>query len=141
VTEACAIGLIAITQEILGFRVPWECLNHLLSGPLGSRMFGNIEVDNFTPFMSEHEENIQDSKCRCRHCEEVDRYQVFTMIIQKVPPRLRWRLRRLDHILCDCRLGDVNAEHLQLAVNSWCAPANVVSRHCPDKFAHLRCDG
>jgi len=63
------------------------------------------------------------------------------MIIQKGSPRLRWWLRRLDHILCDCRLGDVNAEHLQLAVNSWCAPANVVSRHCPDKFAYLRCDG
>ena len=54
VTEACAISLITITQEVLGCRVPWECLNDLLSGPLGSRMFGNIAVDNFTPFMSEH---------------------------------------------------------------------------------------
>jgi len=72
VMEACAIGLIAITQEILGCRVPWECLNHLLSGPLGSRTFGNIEVDNFTPFMFEHEKDIQDSECRRRHSEEVD---------------------------------------------------------------------
>jgi hypothetical protein len=127
VTEACAISLIAITQEVLGCRVPWECLNHLLRSPLGRRMVGNIKVDNFTPFMSEHEEYIQDSKCRCRYSEEVDRYQVFTMIVQKGPPRLRWRLRMMDHIFCDCRLGDVNAEHLQLAVNPWRAPANVVS--------------
>jgi hypothetical protein len=72
VTKDCAISLIAITQEMLRRSVPWECLDHLLSCPLGSRMFGNIEVDNFTPFMSEHEEYIQDLKCRRRHGEEVD---------------------------------------------------------------------
>ena len=72
VTEACAISLIAITQEVLRRRVPRKCLNHLLSGPLGSWMFGHVEVDNFTPFMSEHEEYIQDSKCHRRHSEEVD---------------------------------------------------------------------
>ena len=37
-TEACAISLIAITQEVLGCRVPWECYNHLLRSPLGRRM-------------------------------------------------------------------------------------------------------
>ena len=112
VTEACAISLIAITQEIFRRWIPRKCLNHLLSGPLGRRMFGHVEVDNFTPFMSEHEENIQDSKCRRRHSKEVDRYQVFNMIVQKGPPRLRWRLRMVDHVLCDCRLGDMDTEHL-----------------------------
>ena len=63
------------------------------------------------------------------------------MIVQKGPPRLRWRLRMMDHVLCNYRLGDVNAEHLQLAVNPRCTPANVVARHCPDKFAHLGGDG
>jgi hypothetical protein len=61
-TEACAKNLIAITQEILGCRIPWECLNHLLGGPLGRRMFGNIEVDNFASFMSEYEENFNAHK-------------------------------------------------------------------------------
>ena len=104
-------------------------------------MFGYVEVDNFTLFMSEHEEYIQDSKCRRRHREEVDRYQVFTMIVQKGPPRLRWWFRMMDHVLCDSCLGDVDAEHLQLAVNPRRAPANVVARHRPDKFAYLGCDG
>ena len=47
----------------------------------------------------------------------------------------------VDHVLCDCRLGDVDAEQLKFAVNARCTPANVVSRHRPDKIAHLRCDG
>ena len=68
---------------------PWECFNHLLSSPLGRQMVGHVEVDNFTPFMSEREGYIQDSKCHRRHSEEVGRYQVFTMIAQKGPPCLR----------------------------------------------------
>ena len=125
-TEDFAKNLIAITQEISGRWVPRKRPNHLLSRPLGSRMFGHVEVDNFTTIMSEHEEYIQDLKCCCRHGEEVDRYQVFNMIIQKGPPRLRWRLRMMDHVLCDCRLGDVDAEQLKFAVNSRCTPANIV---------------
>ena len=37
-------------------------------------------------------------------------------------------------------MGNLDAEHLQLAVNPWCAPTGIVSRHRSDKFAHLRCD-
>ena len=82
--------------------------------------------DNSTTIMSEHEEYIQDLKCRRRHREEVDRYQVFNVIVQKGPPRLRWRLQMMDHILCDCRLGDLDAEQLKFAVNARCTPANIV---------------
>jgi len=77
-----------------------------------------VEVDNFTTIMFEHEKDIQDSECRRGHGKEVDRYQVFNMIIEKVPPRLRWRLRMMDHVFCDCRLGDVDAEQLKFAVNT-----------------------
>ena len=47
----------------------------------------------------------------------------------------------MDHVLCDGRLGDMDAQQLKFAVNSRCTPANVVSKHRPDKIAHLRCDG
>ena len=63
------------------------------------------------------------------------------MIVQKVSPRLRRRLSMMDHVLCNCRLRDMDAQQLKFTVNSRCAPANVVSRHRPDQFAHLRCDG
>ena len=58
VTEDFAKNLIAITQEIFRRWIPRKRLNHLLSGSLGRRMFGHVEVDNFTLFMSEHEEYI-----------------------------------------------------------------------------------
>ncbi len=47
----------------------------------------------------------------------------------------------MDHILCDGRLGDMDAEQLKFAVNPWFTPANVVPGHRPDEFAYLRCDG
>jgi hypothetical protein len=73
VTDDCTINLIAITQTLMsGCWVLRKRLNHLLSGPLSSLVFGHVEVDNFTPFMAEHEKYRQDSKCRRRHSEEVD---------------------------------------------------------------------
>jgi signal transduction histidine kinase len=72
VTEDCAKNLIVITQEISGRWVPRKRLNHLLSGPLGSRMFSHVEMDSFTTNIPEHEEYIQYLKCRRRHREEVD---------------------------------------------------------------------
>ena len=64
------------------------------------------------------------------------------MIAQKGPPCLGGWLTLLEQILCNGCLGNLDAEHLQLAVNPWCAaPADVVSRHRSDQFAHLGCDG
>jgi len=71
-TEDCAKNLVAITQEILGWRIPRERFNHLLSRPLGSWMFGYVEMNNFTMIMSEYEKDIQDSESRRRHSEEID---------------------------------------------------------------------
>ena len=52
-------------------------------------MFGYVEMNNFTTFMSEYEKDIQDSESRRRHSEEIDRYQVFDMVVQETPPCLR----------------------------------------------------
>ena len=46
----------------------------------------------------------------------------------------RW-LPAPNHVLRHRRLSDVDAEHLQLAVNSRCTPANVISRHAPNELA------
>ena len=46
-----------------------------------------------------------------------------------------------DHVLCNSRLGNDDAEHLQFAVNSRRTPANVVSRHRSDKFSYPGIDG
>ena len=89
-------------------------------------MLCHIEVDNFTTIISEHEKHTLDSECRRRQGEEVDRYQVFNMITQKGPPRLRWRLRMMGYVLCNWRLGNEDAEQLEFSVSSRRTPANVV---------------
>ena len=72
VTEDCAEDFIAITQQIAGCWIPRKSLNHLLSCPLGRRMFGHVEVGDLKAIMSEHEKEILDSECSRRHGEEVD---------------------------------------------------------------------
>ena len=96
---------------------------------------------NQTTIMSQHEKYIQDPK-RCRgNSEEVSRYQIFGMVVQKGPPRLRGRFSMPEHILGNGRLGNFDAEHLQLTVNPWCTPANVISGHRLDKFTYLGING
>jgi hypothetical protein len=72
VTEDCAKNPITIMQEISGCWIPWKRFNHLLRRPLGSRMFGHVEVHNFTTIMSEYEKDVQDLESRRRHSEEID---------------------------------------------------------------------
>ena len=139
--ESGAIDFIAVAQKISWRWVPWKCLNHLLRRPLSGRVFGDVEVDDFTSIMSQHNEYIQYPKRCRRNGEKVDRYQVIDMIVQKCPPRLRGWFSMTNHVLCNSRLGDDDAEHLQFAVNSRCTPANVVSRHRSDKFSYPWIDG
>ena len=62
------------------------------------------------------------------------------MIVEERSPGLRRRLTVADHILRDRRLGDVDAQHLQLAVNSRSTPANVFSGHAPNELTNFRWD-
>ena len=54
-----------------------------------------------------------------RNSEEVHRYQVLHVVLQKSAPSLRWRLPVTDHILAHTALADVNTEFKQFAMNSW----------------------
>jgi hypothetical protein len=45
-----------------------------------------------------------------------------------------------DHVLNDCRLGDVDAEFQQLAVILWTAPEGIDPGHAANKLTNLRGD-
>ena len=73
--------------------------------------------------------------------EEIDRDEVLEVIVEKRPPSLRRGMTLANHVLCDRRLGDLDTQHLQLAVNARGTPANVLAGHAADESAHFGKDG
>jgi hypothetical protein len=47
--------------------------------------------------------------------------------------RLRWWTMSPNHVLSHGRLGDLDAEHKQLAVDARCTPQRVLSTDAPNK--------
>ena len=79
-------------------------------------------MDNASAVMGqddEHEENVEGNG---GHGEEIDGNQIPEMIVEeRSPGRARW-LRVADHVLGDRRLGQIDAELEQLAMNPGSAP-------------------
>jgi hypothetical protein len=96
---------------------PTGCLHQLRRHPLCSRMFGHVEMHHPSAFMSQNEENIQDSETHGRHHEEIHRYQLLYVVLQERPPRLRWRLEVLHHVLGNRCLRYLDSELQQFPVS------------------------
>src|ERR1700730_8797708 len=60
------------------------------------------------------------------------------MVVQECSPSLRWRSSVSDHVLGDCRLGDLEPEFEQFTMDARGAPQRVLPAHPPDKIAQLR---
>ena len=64
------------------------------------------------------------------------------MVAQKGRPSLCWpRIpRRFSHPARYGSLGNIEAQHFQLAVNAGCTPGQVLCNHVEDEFAQLPAD-
>ena len=63
--------------------VEGEGLDDLLCGPCCGRMGGDIEVDEPASVMSEHDEAVEHAERNRVNGEEVDRGDVFDVILQE----------------------------------------------------------
>src|SRR6266851_9044583 len=128
-----------VEDQIAWCRVVRECFSQLLRDPSTARMPGDVAVNDPTPVMGNHEETVQDTKGQCGHGKEVHRSDHFTVVVQEGRPALcRHRTPRdLPHPAQDRSLRDVEAEHLQLAMNMRSAPGWVFSHHAEDEFAQF----
>jgi hypothetical protein len=88
------------------------------------------------------EEAIEDTKGKRWHREEVHCRNRFTMIAQKRCPPLRWLGTpwRFPHPTQDRSFRNIEAQHLQLSMNAWRAPAWVHDNHPEDEFAQFFAD-
>jgi hypothetical protein len=72
-SEVIAKDRIAVAQQVARELVKGKGLPQLLSRPLRGRVGGDIEVQDATPVMSQHQKHVKDLETDGRHREEVDR--------------------------------------------------------------------
>ena len=138
--EVLAVDTVAVTDQIPGNRIPRKRSDELSAGPFSRWMFGDVKVNDAPPIMGEHEEHEQDAEPDGGHREEVDGDQALEVIVEERPPtRARW-FPVADHVLGDRRLGQIDAEFQELAVNPGSAPQRVGPRHPANQISDLGVD-
>ena len=108
--EVVAKDSIPVSQQIAGCGFPGEGIAKLLGRPFRGRMSRHVEVQNASPFMGQHQEDIQNLEADGWHSEEIDGDQLADVVLQKGAPRLgRW-FPMTDHVLADTSLADVDPQ-------------------------------
>ncbi len=130
--------LVPITQKVFGRFVQSNSFNDLPGCPICRWVLGNIGVENLPAIVTEHNQNKQHTKGCGRNREEVCGDDVFGMVIKKSTPALCWWFPFTNQVFGYRRLGYVDAELKQFAVDSRCAPEWVGPAHAPDQQPDLR---
>src|SRR5215471_19695835 len=98
-------------------------------------MSRDIEMDDASTMMCEHDEDEQNLEPDRVYREEVDRNELGYMIGEERSPRLGWRLGMADHVFGDGRLGNLNAQFQEFSVNSRRSPGCVITTHGSNQIA------
>jgi hypothetical protein len=139
--ELDAVDPVAVAREISRGSVPGEGFHKLLSGPLGGGGVSDVHVDDASAVVRQNDEDEQDLEHHRRHDEEVDGDEASQVVVEKGPPRLRWRPPMTHKVLGYRRLRDLDPQFLQFPVNLRRAPEEVRLGHPSDERSDLRGDG
>ncbi len=138
--ELVAVNAVAIAKKVARRRVIGESLDDLLRRPGGSGGIGDVEVHDLPAMMQQDHEDVEHSKGRSGHDEEVDRDEVADVVLEERAPSLRGWFRPTRNEPGHGALRDVEAELEQLAVNARRAPERIRERHGAHEIRKLRAD-
>ena len=82
--EQVTVDRVAIAEEKGRRGVVREGVHDLLGGPVGSGVFGHVEVDDAPAMVHEHDEHEEDAQTRGGNREEVEGNQVTNMVGRNV---------------------------------------------------------
>jgi hypothetical protein len=102
-------------------------------------MFGQVGMKDVPSIMRNHEKAIEYAEGKGRNGKEIHCGDGLTMIVQKSRPsvcrlRISWRF---PHPTQHGSLGNIEAQHLQLTMNTRRAPSGVLGNHPEDKSAQF----
>ena len=112
---------------------PMETPQQSAACPLSGGMLSNIEVQHPTTVMGKDHQNEQHSESHRRHHKEIDRHQVFDMMVQKHCPCRRRRLLGPHSLFLYGEFGNINSEFPQLPDNPGQTPSGIDFRHLTDQ--------
>src|SRR5580658_4219348 len=105
-------------------------------------MLGHGAMKDTSSIMRDDKEAVKHAERQRGHGKEIHRSDGFPMIAQKGRPSLCrfWIPRRFPHTAQDGPFRNVEAKHLQFAMNPWRAPGWVLPNHAEDEFAEFNAD-
>ena len=118
VPERVTVDLVTIAEEVGWLGVVREGVHNLLGRPMRGGMLGDVEVDDASAMVSEHDEDEEHPQACGGDREEIEGNQVPDVIGQERAPRLRGRRATLRNQPRDGALGHVDAELQELTVDS-----------------------
>ena|SRR5215469_9091872 len=132
-SEVVAEDRIAVAQQVAGTLGKGKCLPQLLPRPLRGRLGGNVEVQNATAVMGQHQKHVKNLEADRGHGEEIKRHELLDMIFEECAPLLRRRFVAAQHVFADAALSDVDAEFEQFSMDPRCTPKGILPAHPVDE--------
>ncbi len=141
VLEIVAVDAVTIMDEKTRLFFVRKSVDDLLGRPFGVGIRGNVEVNDLSPFVTEHDEDIEDTKRYRGNGEKITGRDVGYVIVQKRSPSLGRRFSGTDHILGHGSFGNVVAQQGQFGYDSRCAPRRILPGHAPNQVTDFAFDG
>src|SRR5262245_11940343 len=138
--EGLPVCAIIVAHQIGRRRVPWERLYDLFGQPLRGRIPSYRKPQQLAPAVAQHKNDKQALERQRWNHAEINCCNGLRMIAQECLPGLRRRSAASDHVLRDCRLGDLEPKLQQFAMNSRSAPQWILLAHPPNESAQLALD-
>jgi len=100
----------------------------------------HLEPQQLSPAAAQNQKHKQEFKAQWRNNAHIDSGNRLCVILQKGLPGLRRRFPTSHHVFGDCRLGNFEPEHQELAMNSGRAPQRILSTHPLDEITKATID-
>ena len=142
VAERLAVGAVPIADEETRGVVPRPRLTELLGGPDGGRVRGDVDVTDPSTIMGQDDGHDEHAEGRGGDGEKVDGSELGDVVGEQRPPGLRRGLpRAAAEVLRHGRLGDLDPQLPQFAVNAGRAPERIGRLPLADQAAEVGSDG
>ena len=124
--EASCYGMtvrgVPVANEVPGRLLPGEGPGDLASDPVGRRIGRDVDPDQVASLEPDDHQPIEQLEAGGRYDEQINRTNLRDVIAQEGLPALRWRPASSDHVFGHGRLGDLEAQLEQLAVDARRSP-------------------
>jgi hypothetical protein len=134
--------LISVKDQVLVRRLERKRFAQLLHDPQTGRVAGDVEVQDTPTVMSNDKEAVENTEGDGVNREEIHSGNDFAVVLEKRLPSISsvWISWSPLHPAGDGSFRDIEAKHLQFAVNAGSAPSRVFDHHLEDEFAQFLAD-